>query len=87
VNSSREGMFPYAFLPETSSFRTHTRNRSSHATMPTESSVKTHRVTSSDRTGRKRLRDALTYLPSGPSCSIDTDCLRDRHSSGTSSAA
>jgi hypothetical protein len=48
ANSSREGMFPYVFLPETSSFRTHTRNRSSHATMPTESSVKTHHATSSD---------------------------------------
>ena len=30
---------------------------------------------------------AGTYSPAGPRCSIDTDCLRARHNSGTSRAA
>ena len=51
---------PYAFAPGTSSFRTHSRNRSSHVNRSAESSVKTHRVTSSGRTGKKRLRDTGT---------------------------
>ena len=83
---ARDGK-PYASALGTSSSRTHWRRRSSHATRLLESSLKTHRVTSSGRTGRKRLRGTGTYVPSGPSCSIDTDFLRARQNSGTSSAA
>ena len=66
----------YAFIRGASSSRTHSRNRSSPARPPGDSSLKIHRTTSLGRTSRNLLDSAVTYFPSGVSGSITTE-IRD----------